>query len=111
MIARLRANATQALSVPAGLCLVWFEATCQSRLCAQKPPLLSSPHGGGTVLLNRTAGDVADELESVLLGPCVLATGSDGVAGDCADMNSLTCGTYRLTLEHYGGGRLGGGAN
>jgi hypothetical protein len=107
VISHLRANATQPLRVPTGLCLVWAHVTCQSRLCAENGVL--TPHGGhggsGGGLLNRTAGDVADELEATLLARCVRAAGQDGVVGDCANINA-GCGTYRLTLEHRDGGRL-----
>ncbi|KAI0123092.1 hypothetical protein BJ170DRAFT_599735 [Xylariales sp. AK1849] len=80
------------LTVPNGLCMVWYEGTCLTRFCA----------GGATIhQLNRTSGSVVDELAGTLMNDCV-KQGQDGVSGDCANMN-YHCGTYRLSLEHHGG--------
>ncbi|KAI1876304.1 hypothetical protein JX265_003830 [Neoarthrinium moseri] len=90
----------QVLTVPNGLCMVWFQGTCMSRLCAKN---------GASKGLNITSDTIVGQLSGTLLNDCV-KVGQDGVAGDCANMNG-NCGTYRLTFEHHGNEVLGGGPN
>lgn len=62
------------LTVPWGLCLMWFEGTCKARLCAW----------GIANSINETSAWTADRMAHPLLDNCIW-NGADGVARERCD--------------------------
>jgi hypothetical protein len=90
VLSDIRANQGN-VSIPSGLCMVWFEGNCKARVCAK----IGAYRG-----YNRNISSIVAELTDPIMSKCV-QSGSDGVSGDCVNTNG-NCGTYRLSLEHHG---------